>query len=201
MKHADTPISVIDGARETFAFACFVADAINAGRITPSTLREKIKIDEGGHGIVFTKTFTREEIAAGARNLILMAWGTSAIATDKAMDAVFGKKFPSDASELGSARAFLYQIRCAFAHDPLNPIWAPKEPYRRIYRIMLEVPGEAGQRATRTIEFDGSLLNGRHLSGQDIGGLGGYLSLLEYCLTQTKNHPKGNVPYVPPVEN
>lgn len=201
MKHADTPISVIYGARETFAFACFIADAIDAGRITPNTLREEIKIDEGGHGLIFTKTFSREELVAGGRNLRLMAWGTSAIATDKAMDAVFGKKFPYDSSELGSARAVTYQIRCAFAHDPLNPIWAPKEPYRRKYRIMLEVPGETGQRATRTIEFDGSSLNGRHLSGQDIGGLGGYLSLLEYCLTQTKKHPKGNVSYVPPVGN
>lgn len=199
MKHADTPISVIDGARDSFAFACFVADAINAGRITPSTLREEIKIDEGGHGIVFTKTFTREEIAAGARNLILMAWGTSAIATDKAMDTVFGKKFPHDTGELGSARAVVYQIRCAFAHDPLNPIWAPSKSYRRMYRIMLEVQGESGQRADRAIEFDGSSLNGKHLGGQDIGGMGGYLSLLEYCITQSKKHPKGNISYVLPV--
>src|SRR5438093_2323867 len=141
MDYPDTPVLVIKGAMEMFLFACFVADAIEQGRIKPNTFREEIRIDDGGEALAFKKQFVAREIAVHARNNVLMALGSTAIATDKAMDAALGGKNPDDTSSLGSARAIVYQIRCAFAHDPLNPVWTPDpRRYKYTYCITVNVP-------------------------------------------------------------
>src|SRR5207247_966105 len=106
-----------------------------------------------------------------------------------------------DTSSLGSARAIVYQIRCAFAHDPRNPVWTPDpRRYKYTYCITVNVPRALGDITPRTITFDPTALMKKHLSSADFGGLGGYFALLTYCLKETENDPRGKAPYVPPVE-
>jgi len=201
VRWADTPTLVIKGAIHVFVFNCFVQSAIEQGRITPSTLGDETTIGTGGSGVTFRGHYTSAELVTVAKNNVLMAFGTTSLATDKAMDATFGAKNPDDTTELGAARAIVYQIRCAYAHDPLNPVWKPKpDKYRHIYRLTVEVPHTSGPPLHRTIELNPTLLNGRYFNIGDIGGLGGYLALLQYCRKKVETHPLGNSKYVPSEE-
>ncbi len=184
-----------------FVFACFVNDAIGTNRITLSTLNQQTKLEDDGTGLVIKHGFNDEQLKADGRNLVLMALASTALATDKAMDIVYGDKNPDDTSELGSARAILYQIRCAFAHDLLVPIWNPKSKYKHTYRVTVNVQRESGATTHRTIELDMSALGGKHLCIADFGNFSGYLGLLEYCFQKVHSDPNGNTMYSPPVED
>ncbi len=193
---ADTPALLIKGAIHAFVLNCFIQDAVKHGRITPSTLGEEIKVDALGGALNFRGKYTTDELVAVAWNNVLMAFGTTSIATDRALGAVFGTTNPDDTSELGSARAILYQVRCAFAHDPLNPIWNPHPKYRHTYGLTVEVPCGAGRTSSRRIELNPPSLKGKQFNIDDVGGLGGYFALLHYCRTQVEAHPLGNSKYV-----
>lgn len=117
----ETPDQMIVSARQLFDFSCFLAEAIFEGNITPATLPRKIKLDTGGQGVFVEGHFTQEALAAIAAGSRMNALGTLAIATDSAMDFVFGAKDAQDMYPLGSARSIVYQIRCAYAHDQANP--------------------------------------------------------------------------------
>jgi hypothetical protein len=196
---ADTPAQVIKAALDGFLFNAFLADAIEANLITPHSFRLQAKIDTGNHGLLFHRSFSVEEVKLWGRNNLLMSLGTAAIATNTALDAVFTKKDKaSGTTDLGAARAIIYQIRCAFAHDPLTPIWKPADRFKHTYRVSVRVPLESGQIESRTIEFHPSSLRGKHLSALDFGGLGGYMGLLLFCLHQVEKHPLGKHPYVLP---
>lgn len=198
---AETPAIVIQAAIDAFVFASFVRDAIFEGRITPTTFRGQIKLDAGGYGLNIQKAFSPDDLVAGAGNVVLMALGTTAIATDKAMDIVFGGKRPDETTDLGSARAIIYQVRCAYAHDPLNPVWKPKlTKYNKKYCVTVEVPKQSDGTVSRQIEFDPDKLNEKPVEFEHLGGLGGYMSLLHYCLKKVKEHPRGNEKYTPPDE-
>jgi hypothetical protein len=199
MVSAHTPVMAIKSALGGFMFAVCVNDATNRGRVTPATFTEHIRLNEGGYGVDIRKRFTAEELQIYANNNVVMAIGTAAIATDTALDATFGAKTPSDTSPLGSARAIIYQIRCAFAHDPLNPRWNVASQYNQSYIVTVPIPGEAGGTSLRAITFNTASLAGKHLSSTDFGGLAGYLGLIQLCLSQVESHPNGNRPYVPPV--
>ena len=127
---------------------------------------------------------------------MLITLGTTAVATNKAIEAVYGNVDAMDTSQQGSARALLYQIRCAFAHDPLNPVWAPTPKYDRHYRLMVTVNRPPNEPMTeRTIEFHPPSLKNKHLNPEHFGGLGGYLGLLGYFQKTIEDHPKGSQPY------
>lgn len=203
MRFVETPIQAIKSAIDQFVFACYLADAIDQELITPKSFREQIRVDEGGRGLDFKAVFVDQQLKAHARNMTLMTLGSAAIATNKAMEVVFGKEFdPNDTSPHGSARVLLYQIRCAFAHDPLNPVWTPNTiKYNRTYRVTVQVRRASGGTIARPIEFHPPTLKNKHLSSDDIGGLGGYMGSLHYVLAEIDGDPKGNQPYPPPVED
>lgn len=196
---AHTPAQVIRAAIDGFVFNAFMADAIDANLITASSFRPQAKLEAEKHGVTIQKSFSMEEMKLWGRNNLLMSLGTGAIATDTALDAVFTKKNKAnDTTELGSARVIMFQIRCAFAHDPLSPIWKPDDRFKHTYRVIVAVPLESGAIDRRTIEFHPPSIKGRHSSFLDIGGLSGYMSLLRFCLEQVVQHPLGNQPYISP---
>ena len=134
---------------------------------------------------------------------MLITLGTTAISMNKALEVVYGKEFDTaDTSPEGSARVLIYQIRCAFAHDPLNPVWTPNvTQYNRMYRVTVQVRRPSGELTTsREIEFHPPSLKSKPLSPEHFGGLGGYLGLLHYYLAKVEAHPKGSQPYPPSVE-
>ncbi len=203
MQFVETPVQTIKSAIELFVFACFFDDAVAQKLITPKSFREQVRLDEGGHGLDFEAVFVADQLKAYARNMILMSLGTTAIATNKAIEAVFGRGFdPADTSPNGSARVILYQIRCAFAHDPLNPVWTPNtNKYNHTYRVTVQATSpESGKTMARPIEFHPPTLKNKHLGADDFGGLGGYMGLLYFFRTKVEGNTRGNLPYPPPVE-
>lgn len=197
MQLVETPAQMIKGSIRLFVFACFLDDAVRRGTITPACFQEQIRLDEGGWGIDFKKAHTADELDHGTRNLMLITLGTTAVATNKALEVVYGKELDAtDTSQQGSARVLLYQIRCAFAHDPLNPVWAPTSKYDRHYRLQVKVNRPPTEPTTeRKIEFHPPSLKDMRLNPKHFGGLGGYLGLLEYFQKIVANHPKGNKSY------
>ena len=203
MQFAETPVQVIKSSINLFVFACFLEDAVKQGLITSTSFQEQIRIDEGGRGLDFKATFSADQLNTHTRNMILMTLGTTAIAMNKALEVVYGKEFdPADTSPAGSARVLIYQIRCAFAHDPLIPIWTPNvKRYDHRYRVTVQIKRPSGGPNTnREIEFHPPSLKNKHLSSDDIGGLDGYMGLLHYYLAQVEGHTNGNQPYPPSVE-
>ena len=98
-----------------FVFNAFLADAIAADLIKPSSFRDQAKIDVGKHGLVFRRSFSTKDIQLFARNNLLMSLGAAAIATDTAMDAVFTKdNKPHDTSDVGAARVFMFSDTMCF---------------------------------------------------------------------------------------
>lgn len=137
---------------------------------------------------------TLEQLQAYTSNLTRMALGNTAIATHKALEVLYEPVDPTDTSPTGSARVILYQIRCAFAHDPLNPIWTPKvKQYDRTYKVTVNVNRPSGELTiSREIGFHPPSLKNTHLAAHDFGGLAGYLGLLHYFLAAAKIYPKGH---------
>ncbi len=197
---AHTPIQVIQAAMGALVFNAFIADAIDANLITPSSFRPEAILKAENYGVIIRKIFSMEEVVLSGRNNLLMALGTAAIATDTALDAVFTKNNKAhDTTPLGSARVIIFQIRCAFAHDPLTPVWrADLDRYKHRYRVIVPVPIESGSTEPRAIEFHPPSLQGKQLSFLDFGGVSGYISLLRYCLEEVAKHPLGNQAYVSP---
>ena len=203
MQFVETPLQAIRSSIDLFVFACFLEDAVHQGLITPKSFREQIRLDEGGRGVDFKATFSIEQLQIHTRNMTLMTLGTTAIATNKALEVLYGKNVDAeDTSPAGSARVLIYQIRCAFAHDPLNPVWTPNaSKYNHRYRVTVQVKRPSGEPISNSeIEYYPPSLKDKHLSGNDIGGVGGYLGLLHFYLAQVEAHPKGNQPYPPSVE-
>lgn len=202
MKFAETPVQVIKSSIDQFVFACFLQDAVTQGLITPNSFRKEIRLDEGGRGVDFQATYILEQLQAYTSNLTRMALGNTAIATHKALEVLFGPVDPTETSPTGSARVILYQVRCAFAHDPLNPVWTPKvNQYDRTYKVTVKVTRSSGELATsREIGFHPPSLKNKHLAADDFGGLGGYLGLLHYFLAVAEGHSKGHEPYPPSVD-
>lgn len=195
MAYADTPSHAIQSGIAGLVFSIFLSHAIKNSAINSSTLPQNIRVDEGGHGIELKKRFTAEELEVNANNIVLTALGISALATDSAMDKTFGPKDPHDTGELGSARAIVYQIRCAFAHDPINPRWDSTPKYNRSYSATVTLKDDKGALLSRTIVFNRPAISGKLLATEDFGGLSGYLALLEYCLGKVNSDPKGSISY------
>jgi len=198
MQLVETPIQMINGSIKLFVFACFLDDAVKRGTITPACLQEQIALSEGGGlGITLKKPHTADELKHGTKNLMLITLGTTAVATNKALEVVYGKEIdPTDTSQQGSARVLIYQIRCAFAHDPLNPVWAPTKSYDHNYRLTVRVNRPVGEPETeRVIEFNPHAFMNARLNPKQFGGLGGYLGLLTYFEKTLENHPRAKQAY------
>ena len=93
MTFAETPVQMVKGSIRLFVFGCFLENAVQEGRITPTSFREQIRLDEGGKGVDLKKSYTAEELKAETRNLILITLGITAISMNKALEVVFGKQF------------------------------------------------------------------------------------------------------------
>jgi hypothetical protein len=140
----------IANAINVFGLCVNLQEAISSGRLVPITFKKKVKIETGGKGVTFHNNYTQDALRIHSKNLLFVALGTTAIILDTALDAVLGAKDPNDTSQKGSARAILYMVRCAFAHNMVLPTWSCKAKYQRTYTLHLAQAG--------TIMFDGKTL-------------------------------------------
>jgi len=171
-----TPQSKIENALAMLTLSIRFAEGCESGIIPLSFGWRTVHVDTGGPGLTIApQRYSKQKLVDQSYNLMLGALGQTAIIVNEALDQKFGSKNPLDTSELGSARSIIYQIRNAFAHEPLTPIWRVKDSYRRVYAVHV---GPA------RIRFNGAVLDGRNLRPADFGGIEGYIQMLKYCHEQ-----------------
>jgi len=178
-KYVDAPLTAIRTAKDFLYFAWFLHEAVLRAAITPANFSAEIV--EGVTTIRWPAGQpTQEGLTRRTWNAVLAAMAISAQATDTALDEAFGPprpldkksplKAPAELSDRDAARAIMYMLRCAYAHDPLKPRWRCGKRYLGVFRI-------------NAIGFtlDTTALDGQPWNIAHVGDQLGYFGLLEYC--------------------
>jgi hypothetical protein len=163
-KSPETPANKIATAQATLELALRINAEVNAGRLTQEIYKHDVSIITGGQGLRLPPfpEGTKEDLADGTFNLVLISLSASALTTDETLDEVFGKAaLDTDPSRVG-IRVMVNQLRNAFAHNPWRPRWVVFQKYRGEYPI--ELPG--GSKFT----FDSRKLDGDGVKAEHVGG-------------------------------
>ena len=185
----DRPADIARVARDFAVFTFRLHEPATNGFLTPAAFGKGIVLDTGRSRLEIAEEYTPLEVRKWAWNCSLAGIGVSAQAMDCALDEAFGQRplqrrpVPRSDSldDLDSARIVMYMIRCAFAHNPFNPRWESKGPYRDVFRVR-----------SLGFELDMRALDGRFLAAGHIGGLDGYWNLLQFCLGRTSARVGGD---------
>ncbi|MFC1980178.1 hypothetical protein ACFLVS_04950 [Chloroflexota bacterium] len=176
-----TSVEQMKAAFNIWKFLLIIKVCIQEDAISKSKLPSRIDIHSRTAYFKFDlDSLSNEDFNTHARNSLISGISLCAIAFDKAMDIAFGKKgkdFPTDETDLTSARAIIFQLRNAFAHDPLQPTWEVYKNKKIKYLKTFQVQ-EIGLRVNL------EELNGKVFQPEDVGGDKGLFSLLEYCIKQ-----------------
>jgi len=169
----DSPFTSAVNAFNLLLFGFQLDEAASAGRITPATFVERLRVHTGGPGVEINKRYTQEQVAILAEQARLAALAVCVQAFDRALDETFGAKQPDDLGELSSARTIIFQVRNCFAHNPFAPTWQIHARYRRL----ITVP-------TVGVQLDGAARDGQPFTPDHVGGWEGLLKLLVFCSKQ-----------------
>ncbi len=122
-------------------------------------------------------------------NLVFSTMGTLAIAVDNALDKTYGTKKPQETDTINSLRNFFYMLRCAYAHDAMNPTWEIKTKYKRTYKVIIPVVAlqKFKQLKPKTeYEFDFEKLNGEIVEFDYFDRFNGLMCLALYAAHLTE---------------
>ena len=176
-----TPLDAIRTAKQFLYYAWFLYDAVQRGAIKSETFADEMR--EGQFKLRWPpENRTPAALERHAWNNVLAAMSITAIAADRALDDTFGPKpqaAPASSDQVAT-RVIMYMLRCAYAHDPLDPRWECRGPYLGVFRI-----DELG------FELDTTVLNGQPWNIAHVGGPIGYFALLDFCqqLVETASAP------------
>jgi hypothetical protein len=132
----------------------------------------KVKFDNGEMSVKTTNIPNQSEKIA--IHTLIAVTGVCFTALDSAMAEAYGKIDISEKSDFTAMRVIVYQIRNAYAHDPMNPKWVINNPeHRDIFKIE-----EIG------LTIDLNDLNNKEFKVEDVNGLYGIAKLLTYCLNK-----------------
>jgi len=171
-KYVDTPLAAARAAREFALVPWFLWAAVLAGTLRIEHLPESIPLDENNTALMPTRT--QDYLKTSVWNIILSTLAISSQAMDRALDDVFGVKptWSPSLSDLEATRIIMYMVRCACAHDPMNPRWEVRsDGYRGVLCVK-----EIG------LELDTTHLHGKELKIDQLGGQMGYVKLLNLCV-------------------
>lgn len=179
----------IDEALNILDLTIRLQTGFRVGFISSECFQRKMEVNKDTHSALDNDYFYNKKpiLKNRFRNLVLTTIGMVSCALDRALDQKFGNKNPKDHSEIGSVRNIIYMIRCAFAHDPCNPIWECKSKYTESpYVLTIDksvskriIFGENIPQAL-AFEFDFKKLNGMGLSFEHFNALDGFFLLAEY---------------------
>jgi hypothetical protein len=172
---AETAKVRIATAQATLAMAMRLHAEVCSGRIRETIYQRKITIMTGGAGLNLPpdRRATRHDLHGGTFNLILIALGASALTLDETLELYFGEINPQLDPEMVGLRTMVNQLRNAFAHNPFRPRWLIRPHLVGKYSVKL---GEEDR-----IEFDATRLDGVEVKPEDVGGLEGWIRVLQYC--------------------
>ena len=166
---------------ECLKLALRISHAINNETIDFSILRKGYRIDNpNGPIIPHEYELSKSDLYQDAQNLQVSALGTCILFLDKTLES-FVKKNPSSEVNFDKIRSIIFQLRNAYAHNPLRPTWYCWTKYLRKYKIEL---------SNKSILIDLSTLNGQEFDINQIGGFGNLFSMIEECKNFIAKNPK-----------
>lgn len=127
-----------------------------------------IRLPGGDLSFPHSAFHTYHDLVLASQNVYSATLGLSAVALDTALSDAGLKNDPSDLSDRGQLRSFVYMVRCAFAHDLMHPKWEARGPYVRSYDLAI---------GAHSRSVDVTVLNGRPLELEDFGGMLVYLAI------------------------
>jgi len=152
--------------------------------ISKSCLESKIGINNDTDSYLPSNFISDDSLKNQFRNLVLSALCTASCAIDRALDDKFGKENKKDSA----IRNVFYMIRCAFAHDPINPKWKCNSIYcEKPYIIEINKNVSSRVIFSKTcpekikFEFNFKELNGQSLKLENFFALDGFFLLAEYA--------------------
>lgn len=184
----EDPLEAIDLAQNFMAFVLNLFAAINAGTISPASFAEDTTFGSVSGSVRVRARYSEGSLKAWTWNLLFSAIAITSQAVDRALTDALGKRpldrqgaIPiDDLADFDAGWTLVYMIRCAFAHDPFNPRWECKGPYLGILRVR-----------PLNLDVDTRARNGQRLQPDAFGGLGGYLSLIQFLQDQLKIRLQG----------
>lgn len=120
-----------------------------------------VLLEEGNLGFPTGHFSDPDNIIRAAAVSVLLAFGASALALDKAYEVAGIEPDPSSEDKVTALRTLVYMVRCAFAHGIADPRWEVRGKYRR--KVMVEL-------ASGPIEFDLPKLHGQSFDFDQLGG-------------------------------
>jgi hypothetical protein len=79
---------------------------------------------------------SNQELKAWAQRMVYSIIQIVAIAGHEALKRKFpGEPYDDPDMERRAVRCIMYMIRCAYAHDPIQPVWECKNHYRQTFAI------------------------------------------------------------------
>lgn len=173
-----TPEALIREAQKNFFFAFFQWTAMENGIFKYSNLPNKSSWTvEGETRVVEWTNQTEKGFQTQILNQLRAALAIAVIQTDTVLSDYYkskGQPYQDTDQERRATRCIIYMIRCAFAHNPLEPKWEVKSDN---YKDVFKVP---------SVRFT---LDTRELHGKPFDDINWFrlLDLIEYC----KNLVKG----------
>ena len=133
----------------------------------------EILIDEGRLRLEAGIFHSYDDLVLAAQNVYSSTLGVCAIALESALTECGLANNSSDTTAHGQLRSFIYQVRNAFAHDLMTPVWSAKGLYARTYDLRpFGIPEPVDLEA----------LNGQGLELHQFGGVRGFEALRDAVL-------------------
>lgn len=166
-----TPVKAVQCAFSSMILAKKLSNYIEYEKIELELLNKPIRVIDRERVYTFAKEWDSKGVKATAKNIEIATEQSLVIIVDCAMDVVFGRKpIINFEDDIGAARATVYMLRCAFAHSIYNPIWQVTRHYRHVCEVK-----EIG------LKVDLTELDGKESHPNQLGGWGGFLSLMTFC--------------------
>lgn len=173
---AETAAQKMETVRASFSFACRLYVDVCEGRITTEIYKRDAYVTTGGEG-VYIPSFedaTDEDLKSAINNMLLVAFYSSAIATDQILCDIFDGNYLEDTDQSKKGiRVLVRLLRNAFSHNPWYPQWKISKNQRKSFPIKLD-DGSC-------FSFDATKLHGSGIQPIQIGGVEFWIKLLAHC--------------------
>ena len=125
-----------------------------------------------------------DDIVLAAQNNFVLTLGFTVIVLDRALSEAGYASNLDGASPNRDLRALIYMVRCAFAHDMMNPRWEARGPFARELHVTLP---------SGVLLIDARALNEQPFDISHVGGYEGYWEIKEEIarMISKLNHANG----------
>lgn len=112
------------------------------------------------------------ELLIDSQNLQVISLGASSITLDNALN-ILGEKKPDSKETIDCVRCIIFQIRNAYAHNPLDPTWVvTRRTHRKTFVFEID---------NLNYSIDLENINGQKLESKHFNGFNGYFKMVNYA--------------------